>query len=71
MGVQVDLPEIKEERQRWIKIHSGFWTEAVDWMIPEIERLRQQVQQLEWDCAEAMAIVLSHEAHIEKLTGKK
>lgn len=67
----MELSEIKEERQRWEKIHSGFWTEAIDWMIPEIERLRQLAQKLEWDCAEAMALVISHEAHIEKLTDKK
>lgn len=67
----MDLSEIKEERKRWDKIHSGFWTEAVDWMIRELEERERLLQQLEWDRAEAMALVFSHEAHIEKLTGKK
>lgn len=67
----MELSDIKEERKRWEKVHSIFWTEAIDWMIPEIEKLRLLAQQLEWDYAEAMALVLSHEARIESITPKR
>lgn len=35
----MNLETIKAERKRWDKVHSWFFTEAVDWMISEIEDL--------------------------------
>lgn len=38
----MNLTDIKNERKRWDVIHSKFWTEAIDYMVPLIETLQKK-----------------------------